>query len=108
MQIGRSIILRKILMELIKKTDDYTIYKKRSGRYAVQNKDKKYLTEKEKVEILLAEKLIKLSPSKKPVEEAPAAEAPVEEAPAAEAPVEEAPAAEAPVEEAPAAKETKE
>ena len=100
-------------MELIKKTDDYTIYKKRSGRYAVQNKDKKYLTEKEKVEILLAEKLIKLSPSKKPVEEAPAAEAPVEEAPAAEAPVEEAPAAEAPVEEAPAAeapaaKETKE
>ena len=80
-------------MELIKKTDDYTIYKKRSGRYAVQNKDKKYLTEKEKVEFLLAEKLIKLSPSKKPVEEAPAAEAPVEEAPAAEAPVEEAPAA---------------
>ena len=90
-------------MELIKKTDDYTIYKKRSGRYAVQNKDKKYLTEKEKVEILLAEKLIKLSPSKKPVEEAPAAEAPVEEAPAAEAPVEEAPVEEAPVEEAPAA-----
>jgi hypothetical protein len=95
-------------MELVKKTDNYTIYKKRSGRYAVQNKDKKYLTEKEKVEILLAEKLIKISPSKKPVEEAPA------EAPAAEAPVEapvEAPAeapAEAPVEapaEAPAAEE---
>lgn len=77
-------------MELVKKTDNYTIYKKRSGRYAVQNKDKKYLTEKEKVEILLTEKLIKISPSKKPVEEAPAeapAEAPVEapaEAPAAE------------------------
>ena len=81
-------------MELIKKTDNYTIYKKRSGRYAVQNKDKKYLTEKEKVEILLTEKLIKISPSKKPVEEAPAAEAPAAEAPAAEAPVEEAPAAE--------------
>ena len=87
-------------MELIKKTDNYTIYKKKSGRYAVQNKDKKYLTEKEKVEILLAEKLIKISPSKKPVEEAPVEEAPVEEAPAAEAP-----AAEAPVEEAPAAEE---
>ena len=54
-------------MELVKKTDNYTIYKKRSGRYAVQNKDKKYLTEKEKVEILLAENLIKISPSKKPV-----------------------------------------
>ena len=66
-------------MELIKKTDNYTIYKKRSGRYAVQNKDKKYLTEKEKVEILLTEKLIKISPSKKPVEEAPAAEAPAAE-----------------------------
>jgi hypothetical protein len=85
-------------MELVKKTDKYTIYKKKSGRHAVQNKDKKYLAEKEKEEILLAEGLIKLSPRKKPVEEAPAA---VEEAPAA---VEEAPAA---VEEAPAAVEEK-
>ena len=68
-------------MELVKKTDDYTIYKKRSGRYAVKNKDKKYLSEKEKIEILLKEKLIKLSPRKKPEEAAPAAE---EAAPAAE------------------------
>ena len=68
-------------MELVKKTDKYTIYKKKSGRHAVQNKDKKYLVEKEKEEILLAEGLIKLSPRKKPVEEAPAAVA--EEAPAA-------------------------
>ena len=63
-------------MELVKKTDKYTIYKKKSGRHAVQNKDKKYLAEKEKEEILLAEGLIKLSPRKKPAEEAPAAEAP--------------------------------
>ena len=42
-------------MELVKKTDDYTIYKKRSGRYDVKNKDKKYLSEKEKIEILLKE-----------------------------------------------------
>ena len=75
-------------MELVKKTDKYTIYKKKSGRHAVQNKDKKYLAEKEKEEILLAEGLIKLSPRKKPAEEAPAA---AEEAPAAVA--EEAPAA---------------
>ena len=81
-------------MELVKKTDKYTIYKKKSGRHAVQNKDKKYVAEKEKEEILLAEGLIKLSPRKKPAEEAPAA---VEEAPAAAV---EAPAA---VEEAPAA-----
>ena len=62
-------------MELIKKTDNYTIYKKKSGRYAVKNKEEKYLTDKEKIEILLEEKLIKLSPRKKPVEEpAPPAE----------------------------------
>ena len=79
-------------MELVKKTDKYTIYKKKSGRHAVQNKDKKYLAEKEKEEILLAEGLIKLSPRKKPAEEAPAAAAAAaEEAPAAAA--EEAPAA---------------
>ena len=86
-------------MELVKKTDKYTIYKKKSGRHAVQNKDKKYLAEKEKEEILLAEGLIKLSPRKKPAEEAPAAAA-AEAAPAAAA-AEEAPAAVA--EEAPAA-----
>jgi len=72
-------------MELVKKTDDYTIYKKRSGRYAVKNKDKKYLSEKEKIEILLKEKLIKLSKQKKPSE-------PIEEKPAEEKPAEEKPA----------------
>ena len=83
-------------MELIKKTDNYTIYKKKSGRYAVKNKEKKYLSDKEKVEILLEEKLIKLSPRKKPEE--PAAEEPAAEAaPAAEEPAAEAaPAAEEP------------
>jgi len=40
-------------MELIKKTDNYTIYKKKSGRYAVKNKEKKYLSDKEKVEIFI-------------------------------------------------------
>ena len=95
-------------MELVKKTDKYTIYKKKSGRHAVQNKDKKYLAEKEKEEILLAEGLIKLSPRKKPAEETPAAAA-AEETPAAAeettaaAAAEEAPAAaeEAPAEEKP-------
>ena len=82
-------------MELIKKTDNYTIYKKKSGRYAVKNKEKKYLSDKEKVEILLEEKLIKLSPRKKPEE--PAAEEPAAEEPAAEEPAAEAaPAAEEP------------
>jgi hypothetical protein len=94
-------------MELIKKTDNYTIYKKKSGRYAVKNKEKKYLSDKEKVEILLEEKLIKLSPRKKPEE--PAAEEPAAEAaPAAEEPAAEEPAAEEPAAEAaPAAEEPK-
>jgi hypothetical protein len=100
-------------MELIKKTDNYTIYKKKSGRYAVKNKEKKYLSDKEKVEILLEEKLIKLSPRKKPEEPAakaaPAAEEPAAEAaPAAEEPAAEEPAAEEPAAEAaPAAEEPK-
>ena len=81
-------------MELIKKTDNYTIYKKKSGRYAVKNKEKKYLSDKEKVEILLEEKLIKLSPRKKPEEAAAAA--PAEEPAAAAAPAEEPAAAEEP------------
>ena len=89
-------------MELIKKTDNYTIYKKKSGRYAVKNKEKKYLSDKEKVEILLEEKLIKLSPRKKP-EEPAAKAAPAAEEPAAEA----APAAEEPAAEEPAAEEPK-
>ena len=73
-------------MELVKTTDNYTIYKKKSGRYAVRNQENAFVSAKEKVEILLKEKLIKLSPSKKPVEEAPAAAAVVaEEAPAAAA-----------------------
>ena len=79
-------------MELIKKTDNYTIYKKKSGRYAVKNKEKKYLSDKEKVEILLEEKLIKLSPRKKPEE--PAAKEPAAEAAPAEEPAAEEPAAE--------------
>ena len=92
-------------MELIKKTDNYTIYKKKSGRYAVINKEKKYLSDKEKVEILLEEKLIKLSPRKKPEE--PAAEAaPAEEPAAAEAaPAEAAAAKEPAAAEEPAAEE---
>ena len=45
-------------MELVKKTDNYTIYKKKSGRYAVKDKDKKYISDKDKEKILLdAEKI---------------------------------------------------
>ena len=52
-----------------KKADkDYTLQKKRSGRYAVIGKDGKYINGDAKVEILLKEKLIKL-PAKKAKQE---------------------------------------
>lgn len=55
---------------------DYEITKKRSGRYAVKGKNGRYVNGEAKVQILLAEKLIKPPPKKKkaepPPEEAPA------------------------------------
>jgi hypothetical protein len=100
-------------MKVIKKTKDYVIYQKGSGRYAIKDAEKNWVNADEKIKILLAEKLIKAvvpAPAPKepeaPVEEAPADEAVAEEAPAEEAPAEEAPAEEAPAEEAPAEEET--
>jgi hypothetical protein len=84
-------------MEIVKKTADYEIVKKRSGRFGVRGADRKWVNGDEKVKILLAEKLIKAAPPKEAV--AAPAEAPAEEAPAEEAPAEEAPAEEAPAEE---------
>lgn len=76
-------------MDTVKKTAEYEIVKKRSGRYGVRNADKKWLNGDEKVKILLAEKLIKAAPPKQPEPE-PAEEAPPE---ASEAePAEEPPA----------------
>lgn len=60
-------------METVKKTAQYTILKKRSGRYAVRGAKKQWITGEDKVKILLAEKLIK-APEPKPVEEEPPAE----------------------------------
>ena len=110
-------------MKVVKKTKDYVIYQKGSGRYAIKDGQKNWVNADEKVKILLAEKLIKAvvpAPAPKepeeapveevavaeeaPVEEVAAEEAPAEEAPAEEAPAEEAPAEEAPAEEAPAKK----
>lgn len=74
-------------MEVVKKTDDYTIVKKKSGRYGVKGKNKKWINGDDKAKILANEGLIKLT-SKAPApveEEAPAQEASAEEAPAEEA-----------------------
>ncbi len=61
-------------MKEVKQTADYTIFEKKSGRYAVQGKNKKWVNGEEKSSILLAESLIKPPMTKAPVAEAPAAE----------------------------------
>lgn len=74
------------IMETVKATENYTIFKKRSGRYGVKGSNKKWINGEEKAKILSEEGLIKLSvAAEKPAEE----EAPVEEAAAEETPAEE-------------------
>jgi hypothetical protein len=54
-------------MEQLKKTDTHCIYKKRSGRHAVQDvKTKRWVNGDDKAAILLAEGLIKEPPQKAP------------------------------------------
>lgn len=65
-------------MKVIKKTADYTVSQKRSGRYAVTAADGSTINAEEKTKILLAEGLIKLTEPK-------AAEPEAEETPAEEA-----------------------
>jgi len=70
-------------MKLVKKTAEYSIYKRRDDRYAVQDADKKAVNGEEKVKILVAEGLVEIKLPAPPAEE-PAEEAPAEEASAAE------------------------
>lgn len=68
-------------MKTVKKTSEYTIKQRNDERYAVIGSDKKAVNGEEKVKILLAEGLIKLTEAAPaPAEEAPAEEAPAEEA----------------------------
>lgn len=89
-------------MESVKKTEEYEIVKKRSGRYAVRDAKRNWVHGDEKVKILLAEKLIKAPvPKTKEPEPAPVASAAEGSADAANEAVAEEPAAEeAPAEEA--------
>jgi hypothetical protein len=48
-------------VKVIKKTKEFTIYQKSSGRYGVRGVDKKWINAEEKVKILLGEGLIKPS-----------------------------------------------
>ena len=95
-------------MKVVASTDEYTIYQRRDGRYAVTGADKQPINADAKVEILLKHELI-VAPAPKAAEpeEAPAEESAGEgpeeaaaetaaEAAEAEAPAEEESAAEDP------------
>ena len=46
-------------MKLVKRTDEYSVYLKRSGRYGVKNTDGKWINGVAKIRILLDEDLVK-------------------------------------------------
>ncbi len=58
-------------MKLVKKTAEYSIYKRSDDRYAVKDANKQPVNGEEKVKILLAEELIKVTLPAEPAEEAP-------------------------------------
>lgn len=90
-------------MKLVKKTEEYSIYRRGDERYAVQDANKKPVNGEEKARILVAEDLIKVTlPAKPVVEEVAEIEAVAEKVSAVEeeAPAEAAPAEEAAAEEA--------
>lgn len=60
-------------MQEVKKTAEYTIFKKKNGRYAVKGANRQWVNGEEKTKILLANDLIKVSapgPAATPAEEA--------------------------------------
>ncbi len=71
-------------LKLVKKTAEYKVFRRGDDRFAVQDANGKPVNGEEKVKILLAEELIKITapaaPAEEPAEEAADAEAPAEEA----------------------------
>ena len=66
-----------MIMEKVKETDNYVIFKKRNGRYGVKSPTGKWINGNDKVKILIEEGLIKAALPKK---DEPAQETPVEDA----------------------------
>ena len=96
-------------MKVVLKNDEYTIYQRRDGRYAVEAADKKAINGDDKVAILVANDLIKaaLPPKPEPEPEVKAVEEAAEEATTeAEEPVAEESVAEEAAVENPAAEES--
>jgi hypothetical protein len=73
-------------MKLVKKTEQYSIYKRGDERYAVKDANKKPVNGEEKARILVAEDLVKVNLSAKPAIEASASAEPSDpaESPVAE------------------------
>ncbi len=53
-------------MEVVARTDEYTIYKKRNQRYAIRNRQRQWVRGDDKVTILLSHKLIEAPTPKTP------------------------------------------
>ena len=90
-------------MKVVVKNDEYTIYQRRDGSYAVENAAKKAVNGDEKVAILVANELVKVtqptSPAEEPAEEVVEEAAEEATAEAADEPVEAAAEAEEAAEE---------
>lgn len=64
-------------MDLVMKKDSHHIFKKKTGRYAVKNPKKQFLTGEEKTKFLLEAGVLKLNaPKPKAAAKAPEAETP--------------------------------
>ena len=85
-------------MKVVVTNDEYTIYRRRDGRHAVEDADKRPINGDEKITILLANELISVAPPAEPKEKAAPKE---EEAAETEAEAAEAGDAEPMAEEAP-------
>jgi len=67
-------------MKLEKKTAEYTVLKRRDGRFAVQGKNGQFINAEEKLKILIAEGLVKApEPKAEPEPEAAETEEPAAE-----------------------------
>ena len=67
-------------MKVIARTDEYTIFQKRSGRYGVRGSNRRWVNGEDKVKVLLEHKLIEVAAAKPaPVEEPEEAAADAEE-----------------------------
>lgn len=74
-------------MEIVKTTEEYQIIKKRNGRFGVRRTNRQWVTGEDKLNILVAEGLVKApapKPAEEPAEEAESSEDASDEAEASE------------------------